>query len=94
MSQHGCMVADWKQTWVQEMSSQQCLAYNPKLHLMHPVAAHAPCCPCTLLQVINETLPALHALKAQGLVRFVGITGLPLNMFKYVLDRAPPGEWL
>jgi L-galactose dehydrogenase len=52
------------------------------------------CCSCTLLQVINETLPALQALKAQGLVRFVGITGLPLNVFKYVLDRAPPGECL
>jgi hypothetical protein len=45
-----------------------------------------------MLQIINETLPALQALKAQGLVRFVGITCLPLNSFRYVLDRAPPGR--
>ncbi|CAG9464025.1 unnamed protein product [Pedinophyceae sp. YPF-701] len=42
-------------------------------------------------QVINETLPALHELKQQGLVRHVGITGLPLGIFKYVLDRVPAG---
>ncbi|KIY92829.1 hypothetical protein MNEG_15134 [Monoraphidium neglectum] len=43
-------------------------------------------------QIVNETLPALAALKARGLVRFVGITGLPLGIFPYVLDRAPPGS--
>lgn len=36
---------------------------------------------------MNETLPALLALKAQGLVRHIGITGLPLKIFRYVLDR-------
>jgi L-galactose dehydrogenase len=41
---------------------------------------------------VNETLPALNALKARGLVRHVGITGLPLGVFPYVLDRAPPGS--
>ena len=40
---------------------------------------------------MGETLPALAALKARGLVRFVGITGLPLGVFPYVLDRAPAG---
>lgn len=39
------------------------------------------------LQIINETLPALQKLKAEGLVRFIGITGLPLKIFRTVLDR-------
>ncbi|KAI8471857.1 MAG: L-galactose dehydrogenase [Monoraphidium minutum] len=42
-------------------------------------------------QIISDTLPALAALKGRGLVRFVGITGLPLPALQYVLDRAPPG---
>lgn len=41
---------------------------------------------------MRETLPALAALKAKGLVRFVGITGLPLGLFPYVIDRAPEGS--
>ncbi|KAF6257021.1 NADP-dependent oxidoreductase domain-containing protein [Scenedesmus sp. NREL 46B-D3] len=45
----------------------------------------------SLDQVINETLPALQQLKAQGLVRCVGVTGLPLKALQYVLDRVPPG---
>eukprot|EP00878_Enallax_costatus_P011412 GHUV01011915.1.p1 GENE.GHUV01011915.1~~GHUV01011915.1.p1 ORF type:complete len:358 (+),score=83.91 GHUV01011915.1:242-1315(+) len=45
----------------------------------------------SLDQVINETLPALQQLKAQGLVRFIGITGLPLKALQYVLDRVPTG---
>lgn len=32
--------------------------------------------------LISETLPALQKLKSQGLVRFIGITGLPLPVFK------------
>ena len=39
-------------------------------------------------QVVNETLPALRKLQAQGKARFVGVTGLPLKIFRYVLDRA------
>ncbi|KAL3157436.1 hypothetical protein ABBQ32_011906 [Trebouxia sp. C0010 RCD-2024] len=42
-------------------------------------------------QVVNETLPALVKLKDQGLVRFIGITGLPLKIFPYILDRVPAG---
>jgi L-galactose dehydrogenase len=42
-------------------------------------------------QIVNETLPALHNLKKQGLVRHVGITGLPLNVFPSILDRVEPG---
>jgi L-galactose dehydrogenase len=42
-------------------------------------------------QIVNETLPALHELKRQGLVHHVGITGLPLKVFRSILDRVPPG---
>jgi aryl-alcohol dehydrogenase-like predicted oxidoreductase len=44
-----------------------------------------------LEQVIHETIPALHALKAAGKVRYVGITGLPLVKLRYILDRVPAG---
>ena len=37
--------------------------------------------------VIDETIPALRRLQQQGKVRFVGITGLPLKIFRYVIDR-------
>jgi L-galactose dehydrogenase len=39
-------------------------------------------------QVVNETLPALRKLQEQGKVRFVGVTGLPLGIFRYVTERA------
>lgn len=38
-------------------------------------------------QIVEETLPALRKLKEQGKVRFIGISGYPMCMFKYVLDR-------
>ncbi len=42
-------------------------------------------------QIVNETLPTLHRLKEQGVVRHVGITGLPLNVFPSIIDRVDPG---
>lgn len=42
-------------------------------------------------QIVNETLPALQRLKEQGLVRHIGITGLPLKVFPAILDRIGPG---
>ncbi|KAI8112123.1 hypothetical protein M9434_003447 [Picochlorum sp. BPE23] len=42
-------------------------------------------------QIVNETLPALLELKKEGKVRHIGITGLPLGIFEYVLDRVPEG---
>jgi L-galactose dehydrogenase len=39
-------------------------------------------------QVINETIPALRKVQAQGKARFIGVTGLPLKIFRYVLERA------
>lgn len=41
----------------------------------------------SLDQIIEETIPALIKLKEEGVVRKIGITGLPLKIFKYVLDR-------
>ncbi len=38
-------------------------------------------------QVVEETLPALRKVQQQGKVRFVGISGYPMKIFKYVLDR-------
>ena len=41
----------------------------------------------SLDQVVNETLSALEKVREQGKVGFIGITGLPLNAFRYVIDR-------
>ena len=38
-------------------------------------------------QIVTDTLPALQKLKEQGLIRAIGISGLPLDIFSYVLDR-------
>ncbi len=38
-------------------------------------------------QIVDETLPALRKLQAAGKVRFVGISGYPMKIFRYVLDR-------
>src|SRR6476661_7429569 len=40
-------------------------------------------------QIVDETLPALRKVQQQGKVRFVGISGYPMNIFRYVLDRTP-----
>src|SRR3954466_9007218 len=39
-------------------------------------------------QIVNETLPALRKQVEKGKVRFVGISGYPMKIFKYVLERA------
>src|SRR6266403_3641222 len=38
-------------------------------------------------QIVEETLPALRKVQQQGKVRFIGISGYPMKIFKYVLDR-------
>ena len=59
-------------------SSPRCLSQCPNpCRSTHPHRA----------QIVAETLPALQRLKAQGLVRYIGITGLPLAIYRYVLDR-------
>lgn len=42
-------------------------------------------------QIADETLPTLLDLKRQGLVRHIGVTGLPLRIFPSILDRVEPG---
>ena len=42
-------------------------------------------------QILHETLPALVAAKEAGKVGHIGITGLPLHVFDYILDRADEG---
>lgn len=44
-----------------------------------------------LNQIVDETLPALVALRQAGRIGHVGVTGLPLKIFPAVLDRAGPG---
>jgi len=38
------------------------------------------------VQIINETLPAMRKLKQSGKIRFVGITGYPLEILKEVAE--------
>lgn len=38
-------------------------------------------------QVVEETIPQIRVLQKKGMVRFVGISGYPMNIFKYVLDQ-------
>jgi aryl-alcohol dehydrogenase-like predicted oxidoreductase len=42
-----------------------------------------------MAQIVEETLPTLRKIQQQGKIRFVGITGFPLKIFRYVLERAP-----
>src|SRR3954447_5843337 len=39
-------------------------------------------------QIVEETLPALRKVQQQGKVRFVGVSGYPMKLFRYVLERA------
>ena len=47
-----------------------------------------------LNQVINEAIPALRKVQQAGKARFVGITGLPLNMMKTVASAVPVDTFL
>lgn len=44
-----------------------------------------------LHQVVDETLPALVALRDKGVVGHVGITDLQLENLQWVIDHVPPG---
>src|SRR4029077_3924727 len=38
-------------------------------------------------QIVAETLPALREIQKQGKVRFVGVSGYPMKIFKFILDQ-------
>lgn len=42
-------------------------------------------------QIVKETIPALQKLRDEGLIRAIGMSGLPLDIYSYVLDRVPTG---
>ncbi|MDA1052041.1 MAG: aldo/keto reductase [Planctomycetota bacterium] len=39
-------------------------------------------------QIVEETIPALRKQVEKGKVRYIGVSGYPMKMFKYVLERA------
>ncbi len=38
-------------------------------------------------QIVEETLPMMRLLQKQGKVRFLGVSGYPMKLFKYVLEH-------
>jgi L-galactose dehydrogenase len=38
-------------------------------------------------QIVDETLPALRKIQKQGKVRFIGISGYPMNNFPFILEQ-------
>jgi aryl-alcohol dehydrogenase-like predicted oxidoreductase len=40
-------------------------------------------------QIVDETLPALRKEQAKGKVRFIGVSGYPMKMFRFILDQTP-----
>jgi L-galactose dehydrogenase len=42
-----------------------------------------------MTQIVEETLPALRRQVEKGKVRFVGVSGYPMKMFRYILAHAP-----
>ena len=38
-------------------------------------------------QIVDETLPALRKIQQQGKVRFIGVSGYPMKLFKFILEQ-------
>lgn len=38
-------------------------------------------------QIVDETLPALRRLQQAGKVRFIGVSGYPMKIFKFILEQ-------
>jgi aryl-alcohol dehydrogenase-like predicted oxidoreductase len=41
----------------------------------------------TMQQIVDETVPALRKAQEQGKVRFIGFSGYPMKIFKFILDQ-------
>jgi len=52
----------------------------PRHYLLHDIEF------VDMAQIVEETLPALRKVQQQGKVRFVGVSGYPMKIFRYVLD--------
>src|SRR4051812_5418966 len=44
-----------------------------------------------IAQIVNETLPALRKIREQGKVRFIGVSGYPMKMFRRPLNHTARG---
>src|SRR6202050_549988 len=40
-------------------------------------------------QIVDETIPALRGIQRQGKVRFIGFSGYPQKIFRFICDQAP-----
>lgn len=40
-------------------------------------------------QIVDETIPALRRIQAQGKVRYIGFSGYPMKIFKFICDQTP-----
>ena len=40
-------------------------------------------------QIVDETLPALRKIQKSGKVRYIGFSGYPMKIFRFILDQTP-----
>ena len=40
-------------------------------------------------QIVDETLPALRKIQKTGKARYIGFSGYPMKIFKFIIDQAP-----
>jgi L-galactose dehydrogenase len=40
-------------------------------------------------QIVDETIPALRKIQRSGKVRYIGISGYPMKVFRFILDQTP-----
>lgn len=38
-------------------------------------------------QIVDETIPALRRIQQQGKVRFIGVSGYPMKLFRFILEQ-------